>query len=395
MDCRELVQREFGFMEGIVYLNICSVSLPPVSVQQAYTELVQSYVKRYGVDARANAYKMIQENRKQIGKLINCSPEEIAYAPNTTQGLAVIQEAWDWKPGDNMIITDLENYANLYQWKNLERKGVEIRIVKSREGGFEPEDIEALIDEHTQLVSISSVAFETGFKADVEKIGSICRNHGVIFVVDIMQSIGRLKIDVQKMNIDFAATGSHKALLCTYGSGFLYCSKELQKRLTPVTASKESLNTAPLASQLGTQPLDWHKDARKFEAGNFNFSGIYGMSKALELLLSLGTEAIEAHILELEAAFRTMLDDLKVWKVGLKGNPAHWSGMVIVHFPEGQKKQVEQILMEHKIFVTIKSSYIRIGIDFYNTLDQMKKVSEILHQLDNEALSLITQIQEG
>lgn len=386
MDCEDLMQREFGFMEGITYLNVCAVSLPPVSVQQAYTDFVKSYVDRHGVNARVDAYKMIQDNRKQIGELIHCSPEEVAYAPNTTQGLAVIQEAWDWKAGDNMIITDLENYANLYQWKNLERKGVEIRIVRSKNGGFEPEDVEALMDEHTQMVSISSVAFETGFKADVEKIGSICRKRGVVFVVDIMQSVGRLKIDVKKMNIDFAATGSHKALLCTYGSGFIYCSRELQQRLIPATASKESLHTTPLGYEMGTEPLDWHKDARKFEAGNFNFSGIYGMSKALEILLELGTEAIERHILEVEAAFRRMLDDLKVLEVGLKGRPEHWSGMVIVYFPERMKQQVKKVLEENKVFVTIRDTYIRIGLDFYNTLEQMEKVSELLHQLDGEAI---------
>lgn len=388
MNIQDLVFQEFGFMEDIIYLNVCSVSLPPVSVQRAYTEFIQRYVAKYGAGARNDAYKMIQENRKQIGRLIHCVPEEVAYTPNTTQGISILQQCLEWHSGDNIIISDLENFANLYQWKNLERKGIELRIVRSHDGGFTPQDVEALMDERTRIVSVSSVAFETGFKADIAEIGRICRGRGVIFAVDIMQSIGRLKIDVEKMNIDFAATGSHKALLCSYGNGFIYCSRELQKKLRPVTASKESLDYAPSPEEMMRQKdLCWHGDARKFEAGNFNFAGIYAMSIAVKLLLDIGTEEIEKQIMALERNLRCLISDLKVLKAGLADCPESWSGMVIIYYPESKADLVRKALEENRIYVTVKENYIRLGIDFYNTQEQMEKVADVLHQLDRALLS--------
>lgn len=384
MEFENLIHQEFGFMENVIYLNVCSVSLPPVSVQHAYTEFVQEYVKQYGVEARNNAYKMIQENRKQIAAMIHCEPEEVAYTANTTQGISILQECLEWHLGDNVIITDLENFANLYQWKNLERKGVNVKIVHSHNGGFTPQDVERLIDAQTRVVSISSVTFETGFKANVKEIGRICHEKGVIFAVDIMQSVGRLGIDVKEMNIDFAATGSHKALLCTYGNGFIYCDKVLQEKLHPVTASKESLCIAPSPDELEKETeLNWHKDARKFEAGNFNFAGIYAMSKALELLLKLGTKKIEERVLSLEKGFREQLKDLNVLKIGLSDQPDNWSGMVIVYFPEENRNQVKQFLEDNKIYVTLKKNYFRIGIDFFNTQEQLDKVADVLHQMND------------
>ncbi len=384
MELQKVILQEFPFMEKIIYLNVCSVSLPPISVQNAYTGFVRDYVARNGVGARNEAYKMIQETRRKIGELIHCEPEEVAYTPNTTQGISILQECLDWKPGDNVIISDLENFANLYQWKNLERKGVELRIVASRDGAFSPGDVESLMDQRTRVVSVSSVAFETGFNADVTEIGRICRERGVIFAVDIMQSVGRLKIDVKEMNIDFAATGSHKALLCSYGNGFIYCSKELQGKLWPVTASKESLRVSSAPEVMMKEGLQWHEDARKFEAGNFNFAGIYAMSKAIQLLLDIGTEVIEDRVLSLERHLRSLMSDMQVLKAGLADKAESWSGMVIVYFPQDRMQEVKQALEENSIYVTLKNNYLRIGIDFYNTYEQMETTAQVLLQLDKK-----------
>lgn len=384
MELQELVRREFPFLEDITYFNVCSVSLPPVSVQRAYSEFVEDCVKAHGVKARAKAYEMINANRAQIARLINCDSDEVAYAPNTSQGIAVLQESLDWHEGDNVVITDLENFANLYQWKNLERKGVGLKVVKSHDGGFTPEDIAAVIDERTRVVSISSVAFETGFHADVAAIGRLCREKGIIYSVDIMQSVGRMKVDVKAMNIDYAATGSHKALLCSYGNGFIFCSHELQKKLTPATASKESLASEPTPAQLlETEGLPWYGDARKFEAGNFNFAGIYAMSKALNILLAVGPEETEARIRALEAELREKAAGLKNLRIGLSDWPeARRSGMVIVYYPQGKTDLVREVLDRHNMFVTIMPSYIRIGIDFFNTSENVDTAVKVLREID-------------
>lgn len=384
MDWEELRRREFGFLEDIAFFEIGSVCLPPVSVQNAYTEFVREYVAQHGEDTRERSYAMINANRAQAAQLINCEPSEIGYACNTTYGLTVLQVGMDWKPGDNVIISDLENYANLYQWKHLERKGVELRMIRSHDGAYTVEDVEKLIDEHTRLVCITSIGFESGFNADVAEIGEMCHRHGVIYAVDIMQSIGRLPIDVQAMHMDFAATGSHKGLLCTYGSGFFYCSPELQDRLTPYTASKESMNAKPSAWEMyQMDPLPWHTDARRFEAGNFNFDGIYAMSKALKLLLDVGMDNIEGRVRYLERTMRAGGEDLKHIHFGLGELPEkNWSGILIAHYPTGKVDEIKEIVARHKVYGTVKDSYLRLTVDFYNNDKDINTALDALHEMD-------------
>lgn len=373
---------EFPFLEGQIYLNVCSVALLPRCVQQAYGSFGPMVNGWNGEKTRERLYEMANDTRRKAAQLMGCMPGEIAFVQNTTQGITLARQALGLQLGQNVVITDAENYANCYQWKNLERQGIQLRVAATQQGGFGPGQIEPLLDERTGLVSVASVLFETGYRADLKEIAALCHSRGIPVLGDVMQSVGRIPVDVSGWGLDFASTGGHKGLLCTYGAGFAYIRQEMVERLTPATASKESMDHTVPPALIGSQPLPWHPDARKFEAGSLNYMGIYGLSAALDLLLGLGSQAIGRQVLALEEQLRAGLDGLRVLRLGPVGGKEHWSGMVIVYYPLGNETLVRQVLEEHRIHATIKPDYIRLGIDFYNTPGEMEQTAKALRQLD-------------
>ena len=161
----------------------------------------------------------MNETRPKIARLINAAdPHEIAFVKNTCEGISIVADGFPLGRGDNVVVADQEHQANLYPWINVhQRKGVELKVVKSVHGEIPTEKMISMMDENTKILAISAAQFSTGFFTDLTTLGTECHKRGVVFVVDGIQVIGRIKIDVRKMHIDYLAAGSNKGLLGTLG----------------------------------------------------------------------------------------------------------------------------------------------------------------------------------
>lgn len=381
---QELVRKEYGFLNDSIFLNVSSVVMPPKRVQEAYGNFMDDYVSNCGADIVDRAWALVGAARPKFAKLINANdPHEIAFVKNTCEGISIIADGYPLKPGDNVVVADQEHQANLFPWINVhERKGVDLRIVKSRNGEVKTADMLALIDEHTKILTISAAQFSTGYLADLKALGAECKKRGVIFVVDSIQALGRIKIDVKEMNIDWLAAGSNKGLLGSLGAGIVYCSDRIVKQIIPPYASYQSVvsHVAPPAITTNFEKLEWYPHARRFESGNLSYNCILAISLGADLLLELGIDNIEAHIRMLEHHLRSKLADLKL-PIVTPENPANQSGILIVYYPPQHDDQVLAILRSHKIFATMRGGYMRFGIEFYNTVEQMDIVADALHEI--------------
>ena len=259
---------------------------------------------------------------------------------------------------------------------------MELHIVKSRDGEIPMEDMIAAIDGNTRIVTVSAVQFSTGFYMDLKKLGEECRKRGVLFAVDGIQALGRLKLDVQEMGIDWLAAGTNKGLLGTLGAGLVYCRSELTEKITPPYASYQSVvsHVEPPAITTNFESLEWHSDARRFESGNLSYNCICAINKGMELILELGIENIEEHIRHLEKLLREKISDLELPVVQAKDSK-NWGGMVCVYYPPNADEEAKKILEKYKIHCTMRGGYIRFGLNFYNTEEQMETVSAALHEI--------------
>ena len=110
----------------------------------------------------------------------------------------LVAQSFPWTPGDNVVSDELEFPSNAYPWQRLESRGVECRLAKSKEGRVTADAIEARIDARTRVVAVSWVAFHNGWVFPLAEIGRMCRERGILFVVDGIQALGALPADVER-----------------------------------------------------------------------------------------------------------------------------------------------------------------------------------------------------
>lgn len=382
---QELIDREYSFLGDEIFLNVSYVAMPPLRVQKAYGSFMDEYVSYYGDDMVVKVWDIVEDTRVKLAGLIGAEdPYEIGFTKNTCEGVSILADGYPFVQGDNVVIADQEHQANLLPWINVhQRKGVELHVVKSKNGEVPVEDMIAAIDERTRILTVSSVQFSTGFYSDLHRLGVACKERGVVFMVDGIQALGRLRIDVQEMNIDWLVSGTNKGLLGTLGAGFVYCRKSLVEKIIPPYASYQSVisHVKPPAITTNFDYLEWHSDSRRFESGNLSYNCINAINKGVELLLELGISEIEAHVRKLEKHLRAKLQDLKLHVVQAE-DEKNWGGVICVYYPADAEQQVIRILEKYKIHCTMRGGYIRLGLDFYNTLEQMDIVSVALHEID-------------
>lgn len=382
---QKLIDKEYGYLKDVIFLNVSSVVMPPERVKSAYRNFMDDYVANYGADIVTRAWEIVNETRPKLQNLINARhSHEIAFVKNTSEGISILANGLDWKAGDNIVIADQEHQSVLFPWINAhERYGVQLKVVRSVDGEIPVADMLAEIDDHTRVLVISAVQFSTGFAADLTRLGKACAEKNIIFAVDAIQALGRLKIDVQKSNIDYLAAGGNKGLLGTLGAGFIFCSDRIVKDITPSYAGYQSTvsHVAPPSITTNFEHLEWYPHARRFESGNLSYNCIYAISKGVDLVLELGIEKIDAHIRSLEKLLRRKISDISLYVVQPK-HQKNWGGIVCVYYPKNREEEVVRILGKYKIYATMRGGYMRFGLEFYNTREQMETLSQALHEID-------------
>lgn len=213
----------------------------------------------FGRDSR----EAIERVRKQVAKFVNCEPEEIIFTSGGTESdNLAIKGLASANPGKKHIITSkIEHPAVLETCREMEKQGYKLDYISvDKEGIINLEELKRKITNGTLLVSVMHVNNEIGIIEPLEEIAEICRNLGVSFHTDAVQSFGKLKIDIRKMNIDILSASGHK-INCVKGIGILYVKKGI--KLKPI--------------------LNGGGQENKLRSGTENVSGIVALGKACEI----------------------------------------------------------------------------------------------------------------
>lgn len=352
-----------------IYMNHAGIS--PFSTR--VTDKLDCYIddRSFGnIDSYPLVNEMRNQTRELIAKMINARAEQIAFITNTSEGFNHLVNGLRWKAGDQIILTDYEFPSNIYPFKNLQRFGVEIVLVPNRDGQIFLEDIEQRITAHTRLLSISYVEFSNGFRNDLEAIGKICKEKGIIFSVDGIQGLGGLPLDVEKCQIDFLSNGGHKWLMGPMGAAFMYIADALFEKITPAYTGWLAVDDA---WNFFDYRLEFLPDARRFEYATANFMGITGLSAALELLNEIGLPNIEQHLLKIGGYMVERLEQLGMIFKGSRDRK-RWSG--IYSFAGRETDKLFQYLLSKNIVCALRNGMIRVSPHFYNINEEIDELAD-------------------
>ncbi|MHA1911772.1 MAG: aminotransferase class V-fold PLP-dependent enzyme [Candidatus Kariarchaeaceae archaeon] len=361
----EKMRQGVALEEGIVYLNHAAhTPLPKRTIQKMNKE----NNKRATIATLGSSFKEMEETtaeaQQDVLELINASNiDEITFVPYTVTGLHAVATGIDWKEGESIICNDLEFNSNAFMYQVLAQKyGLEVKVLKSRNGILLPEQFAEAIDNKTKLVTLSLVQFSNGFRAPVEEIGKIVHEEEALFLIDGIQGLGVMPVDVKKMGFDAITAGAYKWMMGPFNSGFLWVKEDLIPKLTttmvgwwsdldPMEMSYHTFRPAMNATRFQTSPVSetvTFAESIRFLKDDIGIDHIY--QNVLSVTDYLIKEAINA-----ELTFNTPLDK------------KYRSGVISLNVPNRDITGIADFLAERKIAVSERKGAIRVSVHGYNT----------------------------
>jgi len=292
-----------------VYLNTGTSGPVPLDAARAGEELLQLIVNEgFATPKVMEAYmRALDHAREAIARVIGASTSDIALTHSASEGIGTVAAGIDWRPGDEVIISDLEHISGIAPWTILARsRGVKIVNLQSVGGNLSGRQIEDAITDSTRLICISHVSYATGAELPVKEVCAIARQRGVMVVIDGAQSAGHVPIDVEEIGCDFYALPGQKWLLGHEGTGGLFVSQSALSRLEP-----SRIGWASLSHEDATQhEVSLHAGARRFETGTVHAPAFATLTASIGMLESIGWDQIFARAKSLANMARTHLAEI-------------------------------------------------------------------------------------
>ncbi len=292
-----ILNREVRPGVKLVYLDTTATSQKPevvIETMNTFYRHSNANIHR-GVHTLAEeATGMYEEARVKIAKFINASsPHQVIYTRNTTESINLVAYTWartNLKPGDMVILTEMEHHSNLVPWHILAaERGVRLEFIPVTDDGLlDLDTYRALLKQNPKLVSFTHMSNVLGTITPAAEIIKLAHEAGAISVLDGAQSVPHTKVDVQALDVDFMAFSAHKMCGPT-GIGALYGKTKLLEDMPPFLGGGDMIKEVKLRSfRPNTIPS-------KFEAGTPAIAESVGFGAAVDYLSSIGMDEIAGH----------------------------------------------------------------------------------------------------
>ena len=376
-DVDALRAAEFPHVRESPYLNAASMGPLPERARRA----MEAYNQRR---SRIHAMRdddfepTLRRARQAAARLVNADESEIALLPNTSHGINLAAHALPIDRGQRIVISDREFPANVYPWMGRARAdGVELTIVPCDANGWPAEEriFQELDRGDVAVFALSAVQFATGWLADLPAFGRFCRERGIAFVVDAIQSLGVVPVDVREAQVDVLAAGGHKWLCGPFATGFTYVRRELVETLEPPVVGWTSMEASADYADCVDYRWEWVEGARRFEVATQPFQDLAGFAESVNLLMEVGVENVRRHVLGL-------IDPLAAWlrergvEIVSDMRPERRSG--IFCFRPRDLRAAFRPLHEARIACVPREGAIRLSPHLYNTANEVERVMEVL-----------------
>lgn len=380
---------------GIIYFDSGATSLKPKCVIDSVVDYYSNYSSnshRGDYDISLKVDTIYEGVRDKVKSFINAKRvEEIVFTSGTTSSLNMVvfgYMAKYLKEGDEVLLSKSEHASNILPWIILSKKiGIVIKYVPLEDDySLSIDKIKSCITSKTKVISLAHITNVIGDVRDIESIGKLCLDNNILFVVDAAQSIGHIKIDVEKCNISFLAFSAHKMLGPT-GIGVLYGKYELLNDMDVLTygGGMNSYFEEDNSYELKDVPF-------RFEGGTQNIAGVIGLGSAIDYINSVGLDKIHEYELELKNFAVSELEKIPNINIYNKNSD---SGILVFNIDKVFSQDTAIFLNRFNICVRSGNHCAKILKDeigitntcrasfyLYNTKEEILKLVEALRRQD-------------
>jgi len=369
---------QFGPFDGRIWLNTAHQGpLPRPAVDAGgYAGALKAAPHRIG----DGDFREVPERlRVLLARLAGGSPEQIVLGNSTSYGLHLVANGLTWDAGDEVLVIDGDYPATILPWRRLEDQGVRVRPLRPASGLLTASELAAAIGPRTRLLAVTWVDSFTGRALDLDALGQVCRQAGVLLVVNASQALGARPIDVSATPVDAVISCGYKWLCGPYGTGFAWLHPRLLRQLRPQQAywlamqagrGLDHMRDTTLRRDLGVRAFDVFCPA--------SFATTLPWISSLELLLSTGVERVAAWDQRLMDRLVAGLDRDQYQLISPAGGPAR-STLAVLARRDGTAAQRHQRLTEAGIDTAYREGNLRVSVHLFNTPDNIDQLLGALH----------------
>ena len=303
--------------QPLIYLDSAATTQKPQVVIDAisdYYSKQNANVHRGSHSLTAKATSQFEAARDNVAQFIGAaSSKEIIWTRGATEALNLIAQTYarsSLKPGDEILVSELEHHANIVPWQIVaEQTGAKvIKVPMTRECQFDVAAFDSLLNDKTKIVALAQVTNVTGTRQPIEEVITKAHSVGAIVVVDGAQGIVHEPVNVTELNADFYVFSGHK-LYAPAGIGVLYGKLELLESMPPWHGGGK------MVERVSFEGTTYSALPGKFEAGTPNVAGAIALDAAIQWLSQFEQQQVEKHIHQLvDMTYQALsqLDDIKV-----------------------------------------------------------------------------------
>lgn len=306
----------------LVYLDSGATSQKPrvvLDAERNFYETHNAAVHRGAHLLAEEASGAYEGAREVIANFLGAQVDEIIFTKSATESINAIAYSFGnsstdsrfaLKPGDRIVVSELEHHANLIPWQQLAKlTGAELTWFPiDFEGRLDLSKIDEVITKRTKVVAITHQSNVLGTIVPIAKLVEAAHAVGAVFVLDACQSAPHFKIDVKALDIDYLAFSGHKALGPT-GVGILWGRLDYLNEMEPFLTGGSMIESVTMTD------ATWAKAPKRFEAGVPNMAQAVGLAAAIKYLEELGMDNVEAHEKRLTSYALDQFADLSGVKV--------------------------------------------------------------------------------
>jgi selenocysteine lyase/cysteine desulfurase len=348
----------FPLASEVCYLDTAAEGLPPLTSRAALMSYWQE--KSRGTPGRTRLFEEQVDTEHAVAKLLGTSADNVALLASASEALNLLANSIDWRPGDEVLISDLEFPSNVVVWLRLKQIGVRLVVIPTQGGILRLEDWTSRLSRRTRVVSASQVSYKTGTQIPfMSALAEEAHRAGALFCVDATQALGRVPVSVQ--GIDYLVASSYKWLLGIHGLGVVYMSPDMREQLQPGTAGWYSVEN--LFHPRRFETFTPKRCAGQLQSGMPNFPALFALKTGIDCLLSVGVERLDR---ELRPLVKRLRDGLAEQGLALLTPAAPEFASGIVSFACDEPEEKAAWLADQNVIVWGGDGRIRISLHVYN-----------------------------